>query len=116
MAPPGREVLLGVNRDPTWGLLLMIGLGGVLVEVLGDVVLAPVPLDQTAARALIHRLVGAQAFAPFRGMPAADTEALGDLIVRLCILPQIIATISMRSISTRSSSTHRVKASLWWMR
>jgi len=83
MAPPGREVLLGVNRDPTWGLLLAVGLGGVLVEVLGDVVLAPVPLDQTAARALIHRLVGAQAFAPFRGMPAADTEALADLIVRL---------------------------------
>ena len=83
MAPPGREVLLGVNRDPTWGLLLVVGLGGVLVEVLGDVVLAPVPLDQTAARALIRRLTGAQAFAPFRGMPAADTEALADLIVRL---------------------------------
>jgi succinyl-CoA synthetase beta subunit len=83
MAPPGREVLLGVNRDPTWGLLLVIGLGGVLVEVLGNVVLAPVPLDQTAARAIIGRLTGAQGFAPFRGMPAADTEALADLIVRL---------------------------------
>jgi succinyl-CoA synthetase beta subunit len=83
MAPPGREVLLGANRDPTWGLLLVVGLGGVLVEVLGDVVLAPVPLDQTAARALIRRLTGAKAFAPFRGMPAADTEALADLIVRL---------------------------------
>ena len=83
MAPPGREVLLGVNRDPTWGLLLVIGLGGVLVEVLGNVVLAPVPLDQTAARAIIGRLTGAQGFAPFRGTPAADTEALADLIVRL---------------------------------
>ena len=83
MAPPGREVLLGVTRDPTWGLLLVVGLGGVLVEVLGDVALAPVPLDETAARALIRRLVGAHAFAPFRGMPAADTEALADLIVRL---------------------------------
>jgi acetate---CoA ligase (ADP-forming) len=83
MAPSGREVLLGINRDPTWGLLLVVGLGGVLVEVLGGVVHAPVPLDQTAARALIRRLTGAQAFAPFRGMPAADTEALADLIVRL---------------------------------
>ena len=83
MAPPGREVLLGVNRDPTWGLLLVVGLGGVLVEALGNVVLAPVPLDQTAARAIIGRLAGAQAFAPFRNMPAADTQALADLIVRL---------------------------------
>ena len=56
MAPPGREVILGINRDPTWGLLLMVGLGGVLVETLGDVALAPVPLDHAAARALLGRL------------------------------------------------------------
>jgi acetate---CoA ligase (ADP-forming) len=65
MAPSGREVLLGINRDPTWGLLLIVGLGGVLVEALGDVALAPVPLDKTAAHAIIGRLTGARAFAPF---------------------------------------------------
>ena len=83
MAQPGREVILGVNRDSVWGPLLMIGLGGVLVEALGDVTLAPVPLDHAAARALIGRLKGAAALGPFRGAPAADTEALADLIVRL---------------------------------
>jgi acyl-CoA synthetase (NDP forming) len=83
MAPPGREVILGVNRDPIWGPLLMVGLGGVLVEALGDVTLAPVPLDHAAARALIGRLKGAAALGPFRGAPATDTEALADLIVRL---------------------------------
>jgi acyl-CoA synthetase (NDP forming) len=83
MAPSGREVILGVNRDPTWGLLLMVGLGGVLVEALGDVALAPVPLDHPAARALIDRLKGAQVLGPYRGQPPADAEALVDLMVRL---------------------------------
>ena len=66
MAPPGREVILGVNRDPTWGLLLMVGLGGVLVEALADVALAPVPLDEATALALIGRLKGAQVFESYR--------------------------------------------------
>jgi acetate---CoA ligase (ADP-forming) len=83
MAPPGREVLLGVSRDSTWGLLLMIGLGGVLVEVLADVALTPVPVDEAGARALIGRLKGAQVFERYRGLPPADTEALADLMVRL---------------------------------
>ena len=83
MAPPGREVILGVSRDPTWGPLLMVGLGGVLVEALGDVALAPVPLDRTAAAALLGRLKGAVILGPYRGMPAADTDALIETIVKL---------------------------------
>ena len=83
MAPPGREVILGVNRDPNWGPLLMVGLGGVLVEALGDVALTPVPLDRPAAHALLGRLKGAQVLGAFRGMPPADTEALVELIVQL---------------------------------
>jgi acetate---CoA ligase (ADP-forming) len=83
MAPPGREVILGISRDSTWGPLLMVGLGGVLVEALGDVALAPVPLDHAAAAATLSRLKGAAILGPYRGMPAADTEALIDVIVRL---------------------------------
>src|SRR5437879_12073544 len=49
MAPPGREVIVGISRDKCWGPLLMLGLGGVLVEALNDAVLAPVPLDHEAA-------------------------------------------------------------------
>jgi acetate---CoA ligase (ADP-forming) len=83
MISPGREVIVGVTRDPTWGLLLMVGLGGVLVEALGDVVMAPVPLDHASAGALLGRLKGAQIFASFRGLPPADTDALAELMVRL---------------------------------
>jgi acyl-CoA synthetase (NDP forming) len=83
MAPPGREVILGISRDPTWGPLLMIGLGGVLVEAVRDVVLAMVPLDRAAAQALIARLKGARIFGPYRGAPPADIDALAELMVRL---------------------------------
>jgi acyl-CoA synthetase (NDP forming) len=83
MALPGREVILGVCRDPTWGPLLMVGLGGVLVEALGDVALAPVPLDRDAARALLARLKGAAILDGQRGAPPADTDALVELMLRL---------------------------------
>jgi acyl-CoA synthetase (NDP forming) len=85
MAPPGREVILGVKRDPNWGALLMVGLGGVLVEALGDVALAPVPLDHAGARALLGRLKGSAVLGAFRGAPPADSDALVDLMVRLSL-------------------------------
>jgi succinyl-CoA synthetase beta subunit len=83
MAAPGREVILGINRDPTWGPLLMVGLGGILVEAVGDIAVATVPLDNTTAHALIARLKGAQVFGPYRGTPPADVEALAEIMVRL---------------------------------
>ena len=61
----------------------MVGLGGVLVEAMGDVQLAPVPLDRDAALALIAHLKGAALLGAFRGRPEADVEALADLMVRL---------------------------------
>src|SRR5262249_39496190 len=60
MAERGREIILGVKRDQTFGPLLMVGLGGVAVEVMGDVALAPVPLDAQEARAMLARLKGAR--------------------------------------------------------
>jgi acyl-CoA synthetase (NDP forming) len=63
--------------------MLMVGLGGVLVEALGDVALAPVPLDRDAARAMIGRLKGSRLLGGYRGAAPADTEALADLMVAL---------------------------------
>jgi acetate---CoA ligase (ADP-forming) len=83
MAPPGREVILGVSNDAQWGPMLMVGLGGIFVEALDDTALAPVPLDHGEARALIARLKGARLFAAFRGEPAADLDALAALMVDL---------------------------------
>jgi acyl-CoA synthetase (NDP forming) len=83
MALPGREVILGIKRDATFGPLLMVGLGGVAVEVLKDVALAPVPLAASEARELLARLKGAALLDAHRGAPPADIDALADLMVRL---------------------------------
>jgi len=83
MARPGREVILGIHRDPRWGPLLMVGLGGVLVEAMDDTALAPVPLDHDTALALIGRLKGARLFGAFRGAPASDVDALAAAMVKL---------------------------------
>ena len=83
MAAPGREIILGIKRDPTFGPMLMVGLGGVAVEVLKDVALAPVPLGDGEARAMLARLKGAPLLEAHRGAPAADIDALVALMVRL---------------------------------
>jgi acyl-CoA synthetase (NDP forming) len=83
MAAPGREVILGIARDARWGPLLMVGLGGVLVEALDDTALAPLPLDHDGALALIARLKGAALLDAHRGSPPADKAALAELMVRL---------------------------------
>ena len=83
MAPAGREIILGIKRDPTFGPLLLVGLGGVHVEVMKDVALAPVPLGERDARDLLARLKGAALLDAHRGKPAADIGALAALMVQL---------------------------------
>src|SRR5262245_21212749 len=81
MVPKGVEVIVGVTRDETFGPLLMVGLGGVFVEVLRDVAFAPAPLTREDARDLLGRLRGARRLQGVRGEPPADVEALVDLLV-----------------------------------
>ena len=83
MSPPGHEIILGVNRDDAFGPILMVGLGGIHVEVLKDVAFSPVPVDADQARHLLGRLRGARLLEGVRGEAPADLDALVDLIVKL---------------------------------
>ena len=83
MARPGIEVILGVTRDPDFGPLLMVGLGGIHVEVLRDVAFAPVPLSPEDALALLADLKGAAVLDGVRGQPPTDRAALADLMAAL---------------------------------
>jgi acetyltransferase len=83
MAPPGLEVILGVTRDATFGPTLMVGLGGIHVEILRDVVFAPVPIGRDEALTLLGELKGAALLDGARGALPADREALAELIATL---------------------------------
>jgi acetate---CoA ligase (ADP-forming) len=83
MARRGLEIILGIVTDPDFGPMLMVGLGGIHVEVLRDVAFAPVPLATDEALALLAELKGAALLDGVRGDPAADRAALAQLMVAL---------------------------------
>ncbi len=83
MAPPGIETILGMNRYPVFGPLIMFGLGGIYVELFQDVVFGLAPVGRSEARRMIRGVKGVKIFKGFRGRPTADTEVLEQAIVRL---------------------------------
>jgi acyl-CoA synthetase (NDP forming) len=83
MAPAGIEVIVSIRHDVLFGPMLMLGLGGIQVEVLRDVALAPVPLSKDDAYRALNQLRGRKLFDGVRGAPPADVAALIDLVVRL---------------------------------
>lgn len=76
MRAPATELLVGVTRSAEWGLVLAVALGGVLVEVLDDVVLSPLPVDEARAEQMLRRLRGFSLLQGVRGRPAADVGAV----------------------------------------
>jgi acetyltransferase len=83
MALPGHEVILGITHDASFGPILMVGLGGIHVEVLRDVVFSPVPVGRDEALSLLGQLKGAALLHGVRGAPPADRAALAELIATL---------------------------------
>jgi acyl-CoA synthetase (NDP forming) len=83
MAPPGVEIAFGIARDPQFGPLVLVGAGGVFVEVMKDRRLSMPPLDVGRARALIDRLETRPLLDGVRGQPPADVDALARALVSL---------------------------------
>ena len=77
----GVEIALGIVRDPQFGPLVLVGAGGVLVEVLKDRRLAMPPLDEIRARSMADQLKIRPLLDGVRGQPAADVTALTKAIV-----------------------------------
>jgi len=83
MAESGQEAILGMNRYPVFGPLLMFGFGGIFVEVFQDVSFRLAPIGRTSARKMIRSIKGYKMFQGFRGKPRRDVEHLEKLLISL---------------------------------
>jgi len=81
MAPAGQEVIIGMNRDPQFGPIMLFGLGGVMVELFRDVALRHLPLSKEDALGMIREIKGYTVLSGYRGQPQVGIEALADCIL-----------------------------------
>ena len=114
MAPPGVEVALGIVRDPTFGPLVLVAAGGVLVELIHDRKLALPPIDEDAARRLIDGLAMRPLLDGVRGAPPCDVDALARAVSRLSVLAvelgDVIAELDVNPVIVSPSGCVAVDA------
>ncbi len=83
MAPAGKEIILGANRYPVFGPLIMFGFGGIFVEVFRDVAFRLAPIGRNEARRMVKNIQAYKLLEAFRGQPEADIEIVEKLLVSL---------------------------------
>ena len=94
MAAPGLEVILGMNRDPQFGPVIIFGLGGTAVELFRDVSMRLLPLDRTEALNMINDIKGVALLKGFRGQQAVDQNALADGLLKLAEIAEAYPDIA----------------------
>jgi acyl-CoA synthetase (NDP forming)/GNAT superfamily N-acetyltransferase len=94
MAAPGVELVAGVVHDHLFGSLVMLGLGGVHTDLLGDRALRLLPVTDADAAAMWRSLRGARLLTGYRGGIAADTAAVEDLLLRLGRLAEDVPEVA----------------------
>jgi acetyl coenzyme A synthetase (ADP forming)-like protein len=94
MITGGKEVIIGMSRDPQFGPMLMFGLGGIYVEVMKDVVFRIAPIDRVEAREMVESVRSFPLLKGVRGEAPADVDAVVDTILRISQLvtdfPEIV--------------------------
>lgn len=83
MAPPGVELVVGARRDPVFGPIVLLGLGGTTAEALADVTIRVAPLSTADALRMPTELAGRALLTGWRGAPPLDHDELADILVTL---------------------------------
>ena len=94
MVKGGIETIVGVTQDPSFGPLILFGLGGIYAEMIKDVALRLHPLTDLDARDLIGSIKMTKVFEGYRGLPASDVQALEDLLLRLSAMVEDVPQIA----------------------
>ncbi len=94
MVSGGLEVVVGVTQDPSFGPIIMFGMGGIYTELLKDVAVRLHPLTDVDAHELVSSIKMSKLFEGFRGAPRSDTRSLEDLLLRLSALVDNIPQIT----------------------
>jgi acetate---CoA ligase (ADP-forming) len=116
----GTELLVGVVRDPQWGPMLAVALGGVFVEVRQDSVLAPLPITAPRAEVLLRKLRGAGVLQGARGAAPADLAALAGVIARVgdlaVALGDDLESLEVNPLRVDGGSIEALDAVVTWTR
>jgi acetyltransferase len=86
--PKGREVIMGINDDPQFGKMLMLGLGGIYVEIFKDVQFRLPPVTRSQVRDMLEGLQSSKILKGYRGKPGVDLDAVESVMLRLSQLAQ----------------------------
>jgi acyl-CoA synthetase (NDP forming) len=115
MAAPGTELVMGVRADPVFGPLVVVGLGGVYVEILKDVRFGLVPLTPIVARRMLGRLRGFPLLQGARGAKPVDLGAVEETLLRLSQLVDeqpMVAEVEMNPVIARADGVEAVDVRL----
>jgi acyl-CoA synthetase (NDP forming) len=118
MREGGVELFVGTARDPVWGPVIALGLGGIFVEALEDTALALLPVSKPEVLDMLAGLRGAKILRGFRGAPAADLDAVAEAVVRigtaaLALGPDLV-TLEINPLLVNGGSVEALDALAVW--
>ncbi|BAL87933.1 putative acyl-CoA synthetase [Actinoplanes missouriensis 431] len=118
MRDSGVELLVGVIRDPAWGLVLAVGLGGLWVEVLQDTALRLLPVDHQEVLAALRELRGAKLFDGARGTEKVDLDAVAATVVAIATvahrLGDRLESLEINPLLVHGARTEALDALINW--
>ncbi len=114
----GIELITGIVRDPAWGPMLAVGLGGIWVEVLRDAALRPLPVSAAEVEAALAGLRGAAVLRGARGAPPADLPTVAAVIARIAAvaagLGHRLESLEVNPLLVRGDQVEALDALITW--